>query len=294
MENFNKGPKEIIDAGIDYLTMSIPHSHPKLSEFIWFAEEVIFDMERDGYMYERKKVMQYNGTGNEVFFYGRAGNWDMLRVSGHHSKEIADGLRKRGLTAKPTRVDFQLTTRDGCGNPDFAERLKAKVRRGPTGSKEARRSPVSCFSGASRDTGITIGSRTSQTYIRIYDAHSKHRLRYPAESRRVETEYKGSKAASAWERFMTHGHQNLLAQQLNAGELEKRGILEPWMLEVIPQIPAGMSVKSSDEKTLWWLANQVVPVIKRLMKTKHGPYIRTLFLDAIGPQCVEKGDKRRL
>ena len=60
------------------------------------------------------------------------------------------------------------------------------------------------------------------------------------------------------------------------------------MYEVVPRIPEGITVKSTDEKRLWWLANQVVPVIKKLMQTEHAPYIRSLFLDAIGPKPYEK------
>jgi len=294
MTKKSQGPSEIIDAGIDYLTLSIPHTHPRLFDFRQFADLEFQRFQRAGFKEWTSKFEQFEMLTNGTFSYGRMKGWDILRCSGAEAKEVAEKLKQNGLTARATRLDVQVTTRDGCTDAAFAGRLARKIGGVDKRGQKTRPIAISTFSGTSRDTGLTVGSRHSNTYSRVYDAHEQHKARYPVGARRVEIEFKDCKARSAWEEFMERTDQHQLAHQFCAGQMQKWRVLEPWMKEVVPCIPKGETISTTDEKRLYWLEHQVCPVIRKLMQGPHAAKLRLIMLDALGLASREVDDKTRL
>lgn len=235
------------------------------------------------YLREDGKVMQYRGKRGPHTFFGSANqngkaHW-MLRVSG----ELADEAlaNSYGIAARCTRLDLQVTVPapDGFFMPNVYDALNDE-----DAMWTGRRKNVSMIqSGDGLDT-LYVGSRTSETFIRIYiKPNADGEPAYV----RFEVEFKGDTADSFWQAIRDGQitRRQILAGILTGLPETKNGLLS-FFREPLGTNRALPPVKrvQSENSTLDWLQVQVEPAIYRLLHShEHGGTMRTIlrrWLDA--------------
>jgi hypothetical protein len=293
MQTGELGPSELVDVGVDWLTLTVPNKHPRLNDFRLVACEEILRLKKEPKQKWTEKLMQFQGEGTAEFFWGEMPTHHILQSRGQNAKHIIEQLRREQLFGTVTRIDAQITTKTGAEEPDFAEGLRDRIGRRKVRNQKGIRCAVNSFEGARCDSGFSWGNRTSESSGKCYDAHQRHPIRYEFGARRVECQFIGTKANSVYSMFMAGDSQEDLAWRLCASEWQRFGFDEPWMHGFSYTKPKGKTVRSCDEKTIYWLVNMVAPVLARIVKSDQTGLVYRTFFEALHPPVEERRGETR-
>lgn len=183
------------------------------------------------------------------------------------SQWAANDIRAMGLPYDNiSRADIAITvwydSDPGAMVKGFAQRSE-----GARGFAGAAGWKITHIEGYGNGDTTYLGSRTSDTYVRIYDkGRESPEGGYYENALRYEVEYKGRAAGAVWEGESREapGRDWLAAQVLQV--LRRRGIFValPGSISA-PAVGLRTAPPSDTEKRLAWLRNQVRPSIDKLM-----------------------------
>lgn len=232
---------------------------------------------------KRWRFQGFEGWATPHVRYGRQG-W---RVLWETSGTAAPGMwgRLASFGGRSTRVDVQTTLRFSQPQPDFGRRCMSPLARRSSLLPQSRRH----YGSASDSTGFwlgTVGRRTSETYIRLYDKGVQARTHPAGELWRLELEAKGQ---------LAEGLRRELCDSLSVAELCYQRAVCSWKSAgcswpVPGRAPKLGSVQrppappSSSERLGIWLSNSVRPVVERMLVS----FTTQELLELLGLQLVAK------
>lgn len=186
---------EVLDVGIDWITATHPNAST-VSGLAAFGDYLVRDAVKRGHKKHSSRALGYTGSATEGVSSGRRHDGCIVRLSGDTAKEHWEQVYS--LAQNVTRLDLQVTDRT-CESP--AERLKAYWRR-RRHRREGGGRPRE-WKAVVGQTGvetIMIGSRSSESYLRLYDKGKETKLPQFEGALRLEAELKAelAKHTAAW------------------------------------------------------------------------------------------------
>lgn len=183
---------EILGVGIDYITATSSRraSTDTLADFgHWLvSQEMAQGCKRGNY-----RAQGYRGAAAGRAAYGLGYNGTIVRLSSTCAAEYWQQLT--GVAERVTRLDLQVTTRNErqCAFRIANHHKEAKT--APT--RRGRKAQFKCFYGPQGAETLTIGSRSSERYGRIYDKGLESGEEQYHQSVRYELELHRESAMSA-------------------------------------------------------------------------------------------------
>jgi Replication initiation factor len=259
-------------SGIDYLRLTAIDHKPYND---WF-DTLRVEMEQEssaGRREHNRWVLGYYGRVGEHFFIGRSDAGCMVQVSSTLAHNTFVDLSAAG--GRCTRVDLQITA-PTTDSPDsylhqaFLETKTRQLGRGVPPEIELR----DTHNGAKM---LTIGSRTSETYGRIYDKFKESGDERYMNMVRFEVEVKKPQSVDLHRWLCDNGDPGINSQHIVANWFAKRGVKPYWEdYQLMEPLPLTHRTKS-DETRLAWIDSQVRPSMVALVKNrKHWQLARVL------------------
>jgi len=257
---------EIVDAGVDWLTLTRPHAddlNPAWADELkaiirsdWFGGQSGVDL----------NPWAWNGYSGEQFgplSIGVRPDSVIVRCSGYASRYLLRGYWD--MHWKCTRIDLQATVREGR---DCDARIRVELGKvlGARSGKEGRPVGVRHIQGYGAGDSLYVGSRSSPKFYRIYnkEAESGFATEY-AGAVRYELEAKnGTAERTFWWLNDNRRHENGVLHLLDAAlrdigvdTLEGANYVPSEFWRVVPR-------ETDAERQLAWLEKSVGPVVRKL------------------------------
>lgn len=271
---------QLAGAGIDWITCTAtsPAGRSNLTR-LWAKYSA--QESRKGAATKKSAFQGFQGAGCGAVFFGRREEVLLFRVSSSLADEVFPELDHQEV--KLTRIDLQLTFRLAAYNGRIAEELADRRER-------ARQDPAaplvpsqSLLKGFGRGDTLTIGSRSSPRYGRIYDKQKESATEAYERCWRYEIEYKRVMAPKVAQWLA--GQPDRAAAIVGAvkGEFEGWGIECPT--NAAPARVAGSIGRRTfdTDRALAWLRSQVAPSVEKLLGTV-GPFDILEALGLTGPE----------
>lgn len=257
-------PDTIVSAGIDWLTVTMRPDFPQLRELEGLVMAEHAQAKERGETVKMTSPQGYVGAASDHIFFGAREDGYMMRLS----SDAADKLHKELLCCEPeykvTRIDLQVSAKRRPEDVNFAPRMRAAVRAFEAEAGRKRQIKLSTVEDAAGGNSLTLFSRSSECFFRVYDKSAEQRHKIEANIVRFEGEFKGDTARAVWGMVKKTKDTKKLAKSLLATRLQKVGISEPWMhKQRVIEIPT-VYVATDDERRLEYLSNHVKGIIDRL------------------------------
>lgn len=252
--------------GLDYIRLTttggVDFVEQRYAEYRFVARKAANEDEEAPTCGRPWSFQGYKGAAWATAAAGKRDDGCILQISGPaaHNPYALDV----GCSGVP-RLDIACTVW-GLPSPEAQPRKVAleslKARMGAQG----RPWEIRHIDGFGNGDTCYLGSRTSETFIRIYDKEreSPNEAAYKG-AVRYEVEFKGRTAEAALFEVAWHGGSTEVCVGLVAAALLRRGVSLPDWIQV--EQASGLVVeqtKSDAETSLAWLATQVAPTIRRL------------------------------
>jgi len=246
----------VLEARMDWITATAKQGE-RANALTWYVDDLVSDNERHGDRLEPWNAMGYRGFQCGLARYGRGSEGAIAVVSGPAAQDHAVPLAQLG--DHWTRVDYCVTCLDEAGQIDPTEDYWEQW----DATKGQGRIVYSCGRTQNKGGGntLTLGSRASAYYSRVYDKGVESKGSYPKGSWRWETELK----RQASEMHRAHWLQGMISQKAIAGliksEFARLHLDVPWDAE--PEIDRAHHVKHprDAERIISWLSSQVAPSV---------------------------------
>lgn len=267
--------------GVDYLTATAPVHTEADAALQAVFDAIRFDDMAQGY--DEKAARALGTVGQQVgpMYLGSEGTYRMLRISGEWASTAVEMLAMMGGKPKITRIDVQVTVGRIYDVADTAERTAEAVRLWQAENRQASHPKPRLILGYGQGDTFNLGSRSSETYIRVYDKSREQSLEGPPWYWRYEVELKGQRAIQAFEMICMSGHTQEACREVVEAYCDARGIPLPWGKSTTWEPAELPRPDTDDEKALTWLKTQVRPTVVRLKKKLGAAYIQeALWLDS--------------
>lgn len=268
----------IHDAGLDWLTMTFDKSEPNHEKYVSELQNLLVYLGLQGFDQKRAAWQGYAGMQSGKIFLGFREDGAVLRASGNHAKIAEQFIRERNIEGKPTRCDFQITRDTGTASADFGARVREEVESFTRTNARAARRSLACYKNLGRDSGLAIGSRSSQRYARIYNKTLEQRGRIAPNLWRYEVEFKGGQARQIWNMNRAATRSYWLAQSIVKTEFEQYGCDMEFVTNGEKYERASTYEATSVERKLNWFRSHVRSSVRELIEAGY----EAAVLDALG------------
>lgn len=260
-----KAPRgELHSWGVDYLRVTAKTDAGKKAILVAWAKHRA-QLERLGDNLKNGGMQGFKGQSVGPLFYGRKEDVFMLQASGSLADALFPTLPWEHL--HPTRIDLQVTLQMAEDNPILAAYLgegRARIFKDKNAEPDPQQRLQHAYGNG--DT-LSIGSRSSPRYGRIYDkARESQDDRY-ARCWRFEIELKDPVARKAVDDLRSQSSLDHGVASLVRGQFAK------WNIDIdLPvqgrQLAGSIGRREFDsERALNWLSSQVAPSIEKLLAT---------------------------
>lgn len=266
------------EAGIDYLTCTLPYGDPQGAKFIRIGQQLQEGEQNEGNTFKAASSQGYVGSICGSVFVGEGTQGSMVRCSGFSAQEAVQALKV--VQKRITRIDLQVTVwyeEDPYAIiRNYYERAYADA---SVADKRARRE-VTRHEKIDGGYTVAIGARTSNYYGRLYDKWRESKDDAYANALRYEVEIKGERAEQAYNalKFGKKPKEKQIASFV--GEwYAARGIRVPFLYQVGEMDLTPIRRETSDTKRrLKWLKTQVRHTVSLLRDVVDD----TVILEALG------------
>lgn len=251
----------LVGAGCDYVTATAKTAEA-IGQLKRRFDVQAWHLQQQGFHVKPSRPMGYDGWQVGPWFGGARQDGFMLRVSGQDAHDLAAWLLGRDVHV--TRLDLQATFKAIPARPGWAAWCGEETARRRAAGVQCNWAAVRHLNAFGKGDTLTVGSRTSDKYGRLYDKEAESMDASYEGCWRYELEYKGCYAPAA------------LAQVFNSSDptAEALGlVLSQWRAWCVP-VPvvaiAGTQALVVDrqetdvERRLNWLRRQVVPTLREL------------------------------
>lgn len=266
------------DAGLDYLTMTFEPGH---SDYARVLQIIDVEMEKSagpGHDIEPFTWNGYTGRKQGKLAIGQRQDGMMVRCSGARSRLLGNLLKEKNVNGKTTRIDFQTTAKVTTDPGRYLSKVRGAVE-SSTGKESGRKARnTAAYKTIGSDSGLAIGSRSSESYFRIYNKSLEQRGKVEPGLIRFENECKGKRARVAWNMFRASATPYYLSCSIVKAELQNFGVDTDFLAtgERV-EFPSSWE-PTNTEKQLNWLQFHVRPTVLQLID-KIG---RDAVIDALG------------
>lgn len=247
--------------GCDYLRLTAPDHSPSAEWEDILASEFTAE-ENAGRRPHYRWILGYYGRVGEHCFVGKSEQGAMVQVSGRLADVMYYPISHVG--GRASRIDLQVTatpedTVDAYLHEAYVGAACAEKGRGKPPVVELRDTNY----GAKM---VTIGSRQSEVFGRIYDKHKESKDDFFKGMVRLEIEVKGQEARDLHGFLQQDKMMQFHATNIVAGWYRKRGVRVFWEEDKAEPLPERQKRNKSDATKLAWIQTQVRPTLGKLLE----------------------------
>lgn len=273
---------EKYECGLDWATFSSQRKAEDEEEFAAFGYDYLERFRQQGHERKNAHIRDYVGVRvSNTWFVKRPSDGHMLLVaSGPESKGLAEEVIYHDIATVPTRLDIAATAKCRNPAPDYPNGIRENIKRVRSCEGKKQRQIMAVFEHKNGATGLTLGSRTSEVYGRVYDWEAKHCGSAQFRLWRHEIEYKAGAARRLWQSYKNVQKPEDVIIPTMAARLEKWAIPCPWLPDKGRLDIVGTKEKTTDEKRLEHLEKVVVPFLKGLCDRGYEIDVARILRDA--------------
>lgn len=251
----------IIDTGLDWLTVT-QVSGTQSEAMLDTIRQYIADNYPADAIPKSWRAMGYQGQNyGQLKFGRRKADESIMILSGSEAERF--GVNFRIPEDRVTRIDLQVTLALGKPMPMMAHNM---YRRLIGEAKTKGHSAKVVYHSSEKGDTITVGSRGSATFLRLYDKSADYNVEPTGSIWRYEVEFKQSRAKSATREVQQAiSRYEKIAARVWA-EFNSRGIAPHFRpQDRMSAMEAGVKISTPDTK-LGWLERCVAPVVTQLIQ----------------------------
>lgn len=254
----------VYDSGIDWLTLSFPAGSEEIDRAMRRSELAMMALDQGRNGIKKQSVQGYDGYACYGYFSGIREDGLLIRASGREAKLAETICREENWDARCTRLDLQITVEDRGGENDIGVRVQKEIAAAEAALPEKQRRNLAIYKIRGRDSGLTIGSRTSQRYSRIYDKSLEQRHKIAPNLWRFEVEFKGQQARLMYKMLMQAVSGRWLALSVVKTTFELHGVDMSFVGNSEPLELPSQYRQNDDERRLNWLKSHVNRTVQEL------------------------------
>jgi Replication initiation factor len=256
----------IVSAGIDYISTSMPREAQNAAEWYGKCLTYLQTIARDGNELKSAKRLGYEGWSSGGSFAGERDDSYFCTISGERAQAGFTAVYSRN--AHISRLDVQCTIRTDVEDTSTAIRARDAVKVSNAALGGARQRNAILIEDLKGGATCYIGSRASLQFARIYNKEAESKEEQYKNCWRYEVQLKNALATKVAEQFvMSEYNQPSHAATFVRQWIRKRGVKAPWKAEAeLYALPTPEKHNSDVETRLTWLREQVQPTIRRLLK----------------------------
>lgn len=270
---------EAYGASLDYLTLTSPLDEHGAREFHSFAWDYMQQEKQKIGPPEEATVRGYVGqrVGDTQFVKRHYDGHEMLFVSGERANVLAKEVIKHGTPGRIRRVDVRVLAECEQSAFDYPEQLRSQIIAARRASGAKKRKKLALFDSPRGNDGITIGSRSSTSYLRIYDHEGKHGKHATGKRWAHEIEYKGDKAELFFDNYASSTDKEGYCAGVMRNQLRAVDIPCTWLetMEVNDMV-VGRKL-SNGQRRLDYCKKVVLPMLSKLAEDGHADDLRDLI-----------------
>lgn len=282
--DFDRMELPVIDCGPDWLTATVKRDEGRWQEVQNNWADILHRARAESGLVEDAGRLGYAGLLAGKCFWGFRWDGALLNITGGDAAAYWDDWQR--ATGKPTRIDLQVTVRAREMWLDYLNHIKGRAEEAAKGLKGGRKRNIRRQDDIQDGYTLYIGSRSSDTFCRVYHKYAADPDRYEMGDVRFEVELHGDQAAIM---LQSLEDSNLPVSQYAIGYvsdwLHRRGVRCPWhVAEPVNSKFTDVLEQNPLDAKLTWLYNQVGPTARLLGDQGHtAKVLRVLF----GPQWLE-------
>lgn len=269
---------EVIDAGIDYISMTMKNDNPFTVAWHGAALAYLQDIAATGLDMNESRRLGYEGYTVGGSFVGVRDRDTTAIYSGERAKLAFDRLYRSDCHV--SRLDVQVSYRFNVSTSNVAQVARAAVSKANQRISSARQRNATLMEDLRGGATCYVGTRTSEQFARIYNKDAESGDKAYERVWRYEVQLKNKFAVKLSEQiasktYPTVNHALVFVKQW----LSHRGVSTPWKAdaELLP-LPKPSEQSTQVEAKLNWLRTQVRPALRTLLK--YG--LRADILEALG------------
>lgn len=266
-------------ASLDWLTFTASTDVDEAGEFHRFARDYMQREQTRWSEVKERKIGGYTGLNvHESSWVRRAHDGhEMLVASGETANRLAEEVITYAIPGRCTRIDAQVSAR--CSGPDwtYPERIRAEIQRARAEEGKLRRKKIALFDSDFGNSGLTVGSRSSSRYVRVYDWDAKHSGGATAKFWRHEAEFKAEAAKAFFNGYRNSTNRSTYCAGVVKRTLESMDIPCSWMADVdAVAVVVGRKITTT-EKRLAYMKKVVMPMMLDLYRSGAEDELRTML-----------------
>lgn len=266
-----------IESGIDYITMTMSSDEMYSSQW-WDDCMVLLETEQqNGNAVKQSAVLGYNGALVGQVFVGSREDGTICRSSGAAAARVFAALYHP--FCRVSRLDLQTTIwtaeRAFSIGPE-AYRRATEWNRHASGAIKRK-----VYEMHGNDGGYTlyVGSRTSNSFLRLYDKNAQSKDERYTNAWRYEVQIQGTSAAPVAESLTRS--KGTIAGTIAATVRKyciERGVIPAYSADMEAIVVPSQEIPKTDvARMLMWLEKQVLPTVDRLRKMGYTADVAQLF-----------------
>lgn len=257
---------EIVDAGIDYLSLTMRADNPNLQAWLRSAYAYLEEIavKRDELKHTRR--LGYEGLSFGGSFVGERERDAIAVFSGERAKRAVSLLYRPDTHV--SRIDVQTSFRYSVTNNNVAQVVRNEVERDNRRLSTARQRNATLMEDLRGGATCYVGTRTSEQFARIYNKEGESNDAKYERVWRFEVQLKNRHAQKVCEQIASQTYTpEMYATVFVKQWLRHRGVSTPWQAdaELLP-LPRDNTLPTQSEARLQWLHSQVRPAIRQLLK----------------------------
>lgn len=246
---------ELLECGVDWITCTWDIDMP--ASIVGMVEED-FHFNTEG---RKGKWLQYTGMTTREAFFGTSPSGYLLRLSG--GSAFSFWHRYAGSAKHVSRLDIQATVRLNSCNRELAAQMSQSASVAAMDNQNyPQRRLISSFG---RGDTFSLGDRSSDTYLRIYDKELESGEEEYKECWRFELEHKAGRAKQVALHLLQVPSVPIAINTLLLGHCHEYGLWIPVPPLGVPMRIPAIRRERDDDKSLRWLDTQVRATVARLI-----------------------------
>lgn len=268
----------IVSAGVDYISATIPHTHPNAVEWYTNCTNYIETIAKQGIEAKSVKRQGYEGVSVGGSFVGVRDDGYFCTISGERAQEGFNHVY--GYSPHVSRLDIQVTVRTPTRDTTTAKYARDAIIASNEALGGSRQRNATLIEDLRGGATCYIGSRSSLQFARIYNKEAESGEEQYINCWRYEVQLKNALATKTAELFKLSEYAQPMQSAVFVRQwMRKRGVRAPWKADAeLHALPTAEKHNSDVETRLTWLREQVRPAIRRLLKLG----LRDSILEALG------------
>jgi hypothetical protein len=257
---------ELVSAGIDWLTMTLPHDRDKNDHWLLRAVHNVRKVAQQGNELKERTLLGYYGVGAGNCFAGQREDGRIAQFTGYHADAAFDDLYLEG--ANISRIDLQCTVRYKVMPKDIARRAYNSATSANRRLPEQRRRKLYIIVGSDGGDTFYCGSASSAQRGRLYNKEVQSEDPLYTRTWRYEVVYRNdtAKAIAAVVSGRSLDRASTVCN-IVATWWENRGVSCAHFKKGEGAIvPLFRTLPTEVEAKLLWLRKQVRPTVRKLIE----------------------------